>query len=131
MEFNNYGFAPGDVFAKCSYESSPPSYLTWESDEIDSEFSGITLSAEVPDHVVRAESINCAVRPFENFEPEFKIDQCAEVEFNTKVLAPPNLLDYSYSDTSVDTVFKYVSQPLLIYSQHRLLDTYLELPYLE
>ena len=110
MEFNNYGFAPGDVFAKCSLKSSPPSYLSWESEEIDTEFADDTLSAKVPDHVVRAESINCAVRPFENFEPEFKVDQCAEVEYNTRVLAPPNLLDYSYSDTSVETVFNYVSE---------------------
>lgn len=106
-QFNNYGFAPGDTFASCHFKSSPPSYISWDSDEIVTERKANQELAIVPDHLIRAESLSCSVKPFKEFEPKFEFDECADVNMSGVVLSPPNMLDYSYSDTSTERVFSY------------------------
>lgn len=106
-QFNNYGFAPGDTFAKCAFTSSPPSFIEWQSDEINTKITPEVASAIVPDHVIRAETLTCRVKPFDKLQVDFSVDECAESNDATTVLTPPNMLDYAYSDTSTSEVFKY------------------------
>jgi len=106
-QFNDYGFAPGNTFAACSFKSSPPSFVHWESDDIDTKVTAESVSAIVPNHVIRAESLTCRVAPFEKLNVKFDLDECAENDDATAVLTPPSMLDYAYSDTSTSEVFKY------------------------
>ena len=61
LSFNEAGFRAGDVFASCSFESSPPSLLKWDSDYVAEGASLGKVDAKVPAHRLLADSITCSV----------------------------------------------------------------------
>ena len=61
LSFNEAGFRAGDVFASCSFDSSPPSLLKWDSDYVADGASLGKVDAKVPAHRLLADSITCSV----------------------------------------------------------------------
>jgi len=109
LSFNEAGFRAGDVFASCSFDSSPPSLLKWDSDYVADGASLGKVDAKVPAHRLLADSITCSV---EEFERGWDNDECKE-DFESSimdVMAPPSILDYTYSDENTSPVWRYVNR---------------------
>lgn len=109
LSFNEVGFREGDVFAECSFESSPPSLLKWDSDYVADEAAFGKVKAKVPCHRLLQNSVSCSV---EEFDFDWDTDECKE-EFEssvTDVMTPPSILDYTYSDENTGPVWKYVNK---------------------
>jgi len=106
LEFTPTGFNENDLFAQCSFVSSPPSLVSFELGE--AQFN--TVSMRVPKEQHYGFLTQCSVEGINN-EAKWKVDKCQgqdEYASQSSIFSSPNKMDYYYNiNTDTHGVFHY------------------------